>query len=198
MGSRVQLCGRLQVEGDAPMPLLLQYYGGHLMGLLNGRDELGTQASYFEKMVHEMRLPGWRAPLADLGDGFPRHRRTGGCGTGGAGRTAAVAVPRALADRRGRRADARPVAYSLALLQLSQNRLDDAIPTFEEAVERAASMRARPYVARSRAGLAEALRRRAQPGDGGRAEELAELAAADARELGMPRLQRELGERRPG
>ena len=54
-------------------------------------------------------------------------------------------------------------------------------------------MGARPYVARSRAGLAEALRRRGGRGDAARAEELSGLAAADAHELGMIRLQRELG-----
>ena len=50
-------------------------------------------------------------------------------------------------------------------------------------------MRARPYEARSQAGLAAALRRL---GADGRAAELSERAAATARELGMVRLQREL------
>jgi hypothetical protein len=86
-----------------------------------------------------------------------------------------------------------PVAYALGLVQLTQDRPDDAVASFELALERAGRMRARPYVARSRVGLAEALRRRPQQDDAGRAEELAELAAADARELGMTRLQRELG-----
>jgi hypothetical protein len=86
-----------------------------------------------------------------------------------------------------------PVAYALALVQLVQDRPDEAAVTFELALERSTRMRARPYVARSRAGLAEALRRRAGPGDAARAEELTALAAADARELGMSRLQRELG-----
>ena len=54
-------------------------------------------------------------------------------------------------------------------------------------------MRARPYVARSRAGLAAALRRRGEPGDAARADELAASAAADAEALGMTRLRRELG-----
>jgi DNA-binding SARP family transcriptional activator len=86
-----------------------------------------------------------------------------------------------------------PVAYSLGLLQLVQDRAADAATTFELALERSTRMRARPYVARSRAGLAEALRRRGAPGDAARAEELSTLAAADARELGMSRLLRELG-----
>jgi DNA-binding SARP family transcriptional activator len=90
-----------------------------------------------------------------------------------------------------------PVAYALGLLQLVQERPDDAVASFELALERSARMRARPYVARSRAGLAEALRERGEPDDAERAEELAELAAANAEELGMTRLQRELRERRP-
>jgi hypothetical protein len=86
-----------------------------------------------------------------------------------------------------------PVAYSLGLLQLVQDRPDDAAETFELAIELSLRMGARPYVARSRAGLADALRRRGAPADAARAEELTTLAAADARELGMTRLQRELG-----
>lgn len=88
-----------------------------------------------------------------------------------------------------------PVAYSLGLLQLVQDRLDDAAGSFELALERSLRMRARPYVARSRAGLADALGRRGQPGDAARAKELFALAAVDARELGMTRLQRELARR---
>ena len=86
-----------------------------------------------------------------------------------------------------------PVAYSLAILQLVAGDAEASMPTFELAIERSERMRARPYVARSRAGMAEALRRRAGPGDAARAEELSALAAADARELGMTRLLRELG-----
>ena len=86
-----------------------------------------------------------------------------------------------------------PVAYSLGVLQLVRDRAADAATTFELALERSTRMRARPYVARSRAGLADALCRRDGPGDAARAEELSALAAADARELGMSRLLRELG-----
>jgi hypothetical protein len=85
-----------------------------------------------------------------------------------------------------------PVAYSLGLLELLQDRPDEAAATFEIALERSARMRARPYVARSRAGLADALRRRGGSRDAARAEELSVLAAIDARQLGMTRLQREL------
>jgi hypothetical protein len=84
------------------------------------------------------------------------------------------------------------VAYSLGLVRLVQGRWHDAIASFELAIERSERMCARPYVARSRAGLADALRRRAEPGDAARADELSALAATDARELGMSRLQREL------
>jgi hypothetical protein len=86
-----------------------------------------------------------------------------------------------------------PAAYSLGLLQLVRGDVDAAIPTFELALEQSQRMRARPYVARSRAGLADALRRRGAPGDAARAEELSAVAATDARELGMSRLARELG-----
>ena len=85
-----------------------------------------------------------------------------------------------------------PVAYCLGLLQLVQNRPDEAAASFERALELSATMRARPYAARSLAGLAEALRRRGEPGDEARAEELAAHARAEARALGMRRLEREL------
>ena len=86
-----------------------------------------------------------------------------------------------------------PVAYSLGLLQLLQDRPHDSVHTFESALERSIRMRARPYMARSWAGLAESLRRRGQVGDAARAKELFALAAAEAHELGMTRLLREIG-----
>jgi hypothetical protein len=85
-----------------------------------------------------------------------------------------------------------PAAYALGLVQLLQGKADDAAATFELALERSEGMRARPYVARSRAGLADALRLRDAPGDAARAEELSTLAAAEATELGMTRLLREM------
>jgi tetratricopeptide (TPR) repeat protein len=85
-----------------------------------------------------------------------------------------------------------PVAYSVGLLRLVQGRADDAIPSFELALERSHAMRARPYVARSQAGLAAALRVRGASGDAGRAAELEAKARDAARELGMLRLEREL------
>ena len=110
------------------------------------------------------------------------------------GRAAARAVPRLLGRVRRRRVDA-GAGRLLGRRCSSSCRTApaDAVASFELALERSMRMRARPYVARSRAGLAEALRRRAGPGDAARAEELSALAAADARELGMVRLQRELG-----
>ena len=83
-----------------------------------------------------------------------------------------------------------PVAYSVGALQLLQNRPETAASSFELALERSRAMRARPYVTRAQAGLAAALRRL---GDDARADALAGEAAATARELGMLRLQRELG-----
>ncbi len=85
-----------------------------------------------------------------------------------------------------------PVAYALGVLQLVQDRLDDAVASFERALERAHRMRARPYLARARAGLADALRRRGAAGDELAADELHAGAVADAHALGMLRLQREL------
>ena len=81
-----------------------------------------------------------------------------------------------------------PVAYSVGMLRLLQDRPAEAAASFELAIERSRTMRARPYEARSQAGLAAALRRpatRARRGARG-------AAAATARELGMVRLEREL------
>jgi DNA-binding SARP family transcriptional activator len=82
-----------------------------------------------------------------------------------------------------------PVAYSVGALRLLLDRPQEAAASFELALERTREMRARPYEARSQAGLAAALRR---TGDDARAAELAARAAATAVELGMVRLQREL------
>jgi tetratricopeptide (TPR) repeat protein len=82
-----------------------------------------------------------------------------------------------------------PVSYSVGALRLLQDRPADAADAFATAIECSRAMRARPYEARSQAGLAAALHR---SGDDARAEELAARAAVTARELGMVRLQREL------
>jgi tetratricopeptide (TPR) repeat protein len=83
-----------------------------------------------------------------------------------------------------------PIAYCVGEMRLLQDRPAEAAASFEQALERARAMRARPYVARSQAGLASALRRCG--GDHARADALAADAAATAAELGMTRLQREL------
>ena len=85
-----------------------------------------------------------------------------------------------------------PVAYSLGLTQLHQGRAEEAIASFEKAIALSMAMRARPYVARSQFGIAQALRLR---GEDARAAELEAQALATARELGMLRLQRELTRR---
>jgi hypothetical protein len=85
-----------------------------------------------------------------------------------------------------------PATYSMGVLQLLQGRGDDAVASFEHALQRSRAMRARPYVARSQAGLAGGLRLRGAPGDAERAAELEEQALEAARELGMLRLEREL------
>jgi DNA-binding SARP family transcriptional activator len=222
--------GERTEDDGGPMPLILQFYGTHMLVVLSERDELAALVPYCEQMVQEMRgLPGWRAPLAwsyvqsgerergraeleDLSaDGFATLPRdinflpTLAMASHAIDQMEDVAT---LAARIEPQLEPfhelwvvlgvggltlGPVAYSLGLVQLAQAHYDDSIASFELALERAERMRARPYVARSRAGLAEALRRRAKPGDAERAEELAELAATDARELGMARLQRELG-----
>ena len=82
-----------------------------------------------------------------------------------------------------------PVAYSLGILQLLLDRPAEAAAAFDLALERSRAMRARPYEARSQAGLAAALR---ALGEHDRADDLASCAAATAHELGMRRLQSEL------
>jgi hypothetical protein len=82
-----------------------------------------------------------------------------------------------------------PVAYSVGAMRLLQDHPAEAAASFERAIERSRAMRARPYEARSQAGLAAPLRR---VGENARAAEPAARAAATARELGMVRLQHEL------
>jgi len=217
-------------DGSAPMPLVQQFHGAHMMALLNERGELGRMAPQFEQLAREMQgLPGWRASLAwayvQAGERERARAELERISADGFAvlpydtnfLPAIVMAAHAmweLGDAVGPAAQAEPqlapfrelwvvcgvcgltlgpAAYALALTQLVQDRVDDAAASFELALERSTHMRARPYVARSRAGLAEALRRRAAPGDAARAQELSALAVADARELGMSRLLRELG-----
>ena len=86
-----------------------------------------------------------------------------------------------------------PVAYCVGMLQLLLDRPAEAAASFELALERSRAMRARPYEARSQAGLAAALRalRRGRPRRGaglvGRRRDRARARdAAPAAELAMP------------
>ena len=85
-----------------------------------------------------------------------------------------------------------PVAYCVGMLRLLQDRPDEAAASFEEGLELARTRRARPYGARSQAGLATALRRRGAPADAVQVERLLAEAGATAKALGMLRLEREL------
>jgi hypothetical protein len=228
-GEMLEWATRAQIQGSAPLPMMLRAYGVLMIALLNERDELGRIVPEIQQMVREMGgLPGWRAALAwaqvqaarpELGraeleelsrDGFAALPRDStflptmamaahAIGELGDAVLAARAEP-LLEPFPGfwvvfgiGVSTLGPVAYSLGVLQLVQDRAADAVTTFELALDRSTRMRARPYVARSRAGLAEALRRRAGPGDAAREEEISPPAVAEACELGMSRLQRELG-----
>jgi hypothetical protein len=81
-----------------------------------------------------------------------------------------------------------PVAYSVGLLNLVLARPDKAGRYFVVATEKSELMRARPYLARAQAGLAEALRAGRGAGHAERAAQLEEEAMAIARELEMTRL----------
>jgi hypothetical protein len=82
-----------------------------------------------------------------------------------------------------------PVAYSVGLLNLLTGRPDKAARYFVVAIEKSELMGARPYLARSQVGLAEALRAgRGGAADADRAAQLEEEALATARELEMTRL----------
>ena len=83
-----------------------------------------------------------------------------------------------------------PVAYSVGAMRPLQDRPADAASSFELALERSRAMRARPYEARSQAGLAAALRRArlamtCAPGS------WSARAAAQRASWGMRRLERE-------
>jgi hypothetical protein len=81
-----------------------------------------------------------------------------------------------------------PVAYSVGLLNLLCGQADKAARYLVVAAQKCELMGARPYLARSQAALAEALRRAGGPKDLDRAAALEEEALATARELGMNRL----------
>jgi hypothetical protein len=82
-----------------------------------------------------------------------------------------------------------PVAYSVGILNLLMGRPDKAARYFVVAMEKSELMGARPYLARSQVGLAEALRAgRGSAADADRAVQLEEEALTTARELDMTRL----------
>ncbi|HEX5451574.1 MAG TPA: LuxR C-terminal-related transcriptional regulator [Candidatus Limnocylindrales bacterium] len=81
-----------------------------------------------------------------------------------------------------------PTAYFIGRLEGLLGRHDDSVGHLEAALELASRGGFEPWIARSRLALAEALVRRAGPGDLGRARTSAEMARAGAAELGMRRL----------
>jgi DNA-binding SARP family transcriptional activator len=84
-----------------------------------------------------------------------------------------------------------PMAYCLGLCSLLLERWDQAERDFELAIERCEAMRAEPYLAHSRLGLAKALRARGAAQDADRAAALEEAAVETGRRLGMARLLRD-------
>jgi len=86
-----------------------------------------------------------------------------------------------------------PVAYGVGLTNLVAGNVERARQYFVVAAEKAGAMHAWPYVARSQAGLARALRGRGTNSDAERAAGLDEQALAVARELEMTRLLTETG-----
>jgi len=81
-----------------------------------------------------------------------------------------------------------PVAYAVGLANLTAGNFDRAAQYFVVATEKSSAMHAWPYLARSQAGLARALRGRGTSSDLERAAGLEEQALAVARELEMTRL----------
>src|SRR3954454_25376668 len=86
-----------------------------------------------------------------------------------------------------------PVAYSVGLANLVAGNHERAAQYFVVATEKSSAMHAWPYLARSHAGMAEALRARGTSSDVERAADLDEQALSVARELEMTRLLAESG-----
>jgi tetratricopeptide (TPR) repeat protein len=84
-----------------------------------------------------------------------------------------------------------PMAYCVGVCSLLLKRWDQAERDFELAIERCEAMRADPYLAHSRLGLAKALRARGAAEDADRAAALEEAAVETGRRLGMARLLRD-------
>jgi DNA-binding NarL/FixJ family response regulator len=81
-----------------------------------------------------------------------------------------------------------PVGYYLGLVDTLAGRLDSAIAHLDDAAGLAARGDLGPSLVRTRVALAAALGKRAAAGDRQRAAELAGMAAADARRLGLQSL----------
>ena len=86
-----------------------------------------------------------------------------------------------------------PVNHRLGLLAAALGRLDDAVEHFEEAIAWEGEVGALPYLAHSRAALADVLSRRSALGDVEAAEEHRLRARSLAEGLGMTRLIERLG-----
>ncbi len=104
----------------------------------------------------------------------------------------AVAVARAVRPGRLEGRSELAIRFPWIDREVVREQLRASHAAYELALEQSLRTHARPYVARSRAGLAQTLARRAAPGDAAQAQKLSALAATGARELGMTRLQREL------
>lgn len=87
-----------------------------------------------------------------------------------------------------------PVHRPLGILAAVLSRDDDAARHFEDAVDQAQRMGARPWVAHAQYGYAELLARRAHPGDRDLAADLAAGTAAACEDMGMTALGMRAGE----
>ncbi|QGN50469.1 AAA family ATPase [Micromonospora sp. WMMD558] len=87
-----------------------------------------------------------------------------------------------------------PVDHWLALVDLAQQRWDDAVAGFGAARESADRMGARPWSLLARAGLVVALTGRDKPGDASAAAELRAETVREAAALGMAQVLQRLGE----
>lgn len=88
--------------------------------------------------------------------------------------------------------------HHLGSLARTIGRLDDAVEHFDAAVECHEQIGAAPFLALSRAELAEALARRDVPGDAARCAQLSELASKAADRLGLVLVSAELERVAPG
>jgi hypothetical protein len=87
----------------------------------------------------------------------------------------------------------RPVSYFLARLADTIGLYDEAARLFEKARGQSSELEAAPWEAHALFGYAELLRRRAWPGDGQKARQLAQEAKVIAERLEMKPLLRRIG-----